>query len=180
MRLARSIDTRTAEANQMTDYRMPVAGMTCGDCERHVVEALNEAGASRAEANFRRGEASFQIPASVDPTQIAAALAKTRYEPGAPEPPGPEPASHDGRNGPSNGSDRYDLAIVGSGGGAFAAAVVATERGARAVMIERGTLGGTCVNIGCVPSKTQLRAAETFWRAGQSPVPGHQHARTRG
>jgi len=39
-------------------------------------------------------------------------------------------------------------------------------------MIERGTLGGTCVNIGCVPSKTQLRAGELYWRAGHPPFGG--------
>lgn len=66
----------------------------------------------------------------------------------------------------------YDLAIVGSGGGAFAAAITAVERGARVVMIERETLGGTCVNIGCVPSKTQLRAGELVWRAGHQPFAG--------
>ncbi len=75
------------------------------------------------------------------------------------------------RNG-RGGGDRYDLAIVGSGGGAFAAAITATERGARVVMIERGTLGGTCVNIGCVPSKTQLRAGELYWHGGHQPFEG--------
>ncbi|MFE1785520.1 FAD-dependent oxidoreductase, partial [Streptomyces sp. NPDC059506] len=44
----------------------------------------------------------------------------------------------------------YDLAIVGSGGGAFAAAIAARNKGRRVVMVERGTTGGTCVNVGCV------------------------------
>jgi mercuric reductase len=66
----------------------------------------------------------------------------------------------------------YDLAIVGSGGAAFAAAIRATELGARVAMIERGTLGGTCVNIGCVPSKTLLRAGELYHLAGQQPFAG--------
>lgn len=75
------------------------------------------------------------------------------------------------------GTAHYDLAIVGSGGAAFAAAITATERGARVAMIEQGTLGGTCVNIGCVPSKTQLRAAEHFWQAAHQPFHGI-HTRT--
>ncbi|MER7525193.1 mercury(II) reductase [Microbacterium oxydans] len=54
----------------------------------------------------------------------------------------------------------FDLAIVGSGGGAFAAAIRATMLGKSVVMIERGTFGGTCVNTGCVPSKALLAAAE--------------------
>lgn len=55
---------------------------------------------------------------------------------------------------------RYDLAIIGSGGAAFAAAIAATRLGRRVVMIERATPGGTCVNVGCVPSKALLAAAE--------------------
>ncbi|QBF46861.1 mercury(II) reductase [Janibacter limosus] len=55
---------------------------------------------------------------------------------------------------------KYDLAIIGSGGGAFAAAIRATTLGKSVVMIERGTLGGTCVNTGCVPSKALIAAAE--------------------
>ena len=55
---------------------------------------------------------------------------------------------------------RFDLAVIGSGGAAFAAAIRATTLGKSVVMIERGTLGGTCVNTGCVPSKALLAAAE--------------------
>ena len=54
----------------------------------------------------------------------------------------------------------FDLAVIGSGGGAFAAAIRATKLGNRVVMIERSTVGGTCVNTGCVPSKALLAAAE--------------------
>ncbi|HEY3480033.1 MAG TPA: FAD-dependent oxidoreductase, partial [Streptomyces sp.] len=44
---------------------------------------------------------------------------------------------------------RYDLAVIGSGGAGFAAAIAARTKGATVVMIERGTVGGTCVNTGC-------------------------------
>lgn len=54
----------------------------------------------------------------------------------------------------------YDLAVIGSGGGAFAAAIRATTLGKRVVMVERSTVGGTCVNTGCIPSKALLAAAE--------------------
>ncbi|MFF5990666.1 MULTISPECIES: mercury(II) reductase [Prauserella] len=54
----------------------------------------------------------------------------------------------------------YDLAVTGSGGGAFAAAIAARNKGRTVVMIERNTVGGTCVNTGCVPSKALLAAAE--------------------
>ncbi|MBO1030251.1 mercury(II) reductase [Tessaracoccus sp. SD287] len=54
----------------------------------------------------------------------------------------------------------YDLAVIGSGGGAFAAAIRATNLGKSVAMVEQGTIGGTCVNTGCVPSKALLAAAE--------------------
>ncbi|PKQ23723.1 MAG: mercury(II) reductase [Actinobacteria bacterium HGW-Actinobacteria-5] len=55
---------------------------------------------------------------------------------------------------------RVDLAVIGSGGAAFAAAIHATTVGKSVVMVERGTFGGTCVNNGCVPSKALIAAAE--------------------
>jgi mercuric reductase len=60
--------------------------------------------------------------------------------------------------------EAYDLIIIGGGSAAFAGAIRAAELGKRVAMIERGTLGGTCVNIGCVPSKTLIRAAEALHR----------------
>lgn len=56
--------------------------------------------------------------------------------------------------------DRMDLAVIGSGGAAFSAAIRARALGKTVVMIERGTIGGTCVNVGCVPSKALLAAAD--------------------
>jgi mercuric reductase len=69
-------------------------------------------------------------------------------------------------------SEQVDLVVVGSGGAAFAAAIRASDLGARVVMAERGTVGGTCVNIGCVPSKTLIRAGETRRRAEHHPFAG--------
>jgi len=66
----------------------------------------------------------------------------------------------------------YDLAIVGSGGAAFAAAIRATDLGARVVVIESATVGGTCVNVGCVPSKTLLAGADAFHTAESHPFAG--------
>ncbi|SNB46863.1 mercury(II) reductase [Geobacter sp. DSM 9736] len=52
-----------------------------------------------------------------------------------------------------------DLVILGSGSTAFAAALRAQSLGAKVLMIEKGELGGTCVNWGCIPSKTLIRDA---------------------
>jgi mercuric reductase len=67
---------------------------------------------------------------------------------------------------------QYDLAIIGSGSAAFAAAITARDAGASVVMIERGTVGGTCVNTGCVPSKALLAAAAARHDAASQPFPG--------
>lgn len=67
---------------------------------------------------------------------------------------------------------RLHIAIIGSGGGAFAAALRATEAGARVTMIEVGEVGGTCVNVGCVPSKITIRAAEIAHRRLHHPFKG--------
>lgn len=61
-----------------------------------------------------------------------------------------------------NNNDSYDLAVVGAGSAGFSAAITAADQGARVVLIGHGTIGGTCVNIGCVPSKTMIRAAEAL------------------
>lgn len=54
----------------------------------------------------------------------------------------------------------YDLAVIGAGSAGFSAAISAAEGGKRVALIGHGTIGGTCVNVGCVPSKTMIRAAE--------------------
>jgi len=66
----------------------------------------------------------------------------------------------------------YDLAVIGSGGAGFAAAIRATSLGLRVVMVERSTVGGTCVNTGCVPSKALLAAAEARHVALAQRFPG--------
>lgn len=69
------------------------------------------------------------------------------------------------------GTEQHIL-IIGSGGGAFAAAIRAVEAGARVTMVEAGAIGGTCVNVGCIPSKITLRAAEIQHRRGHHPFNG--------
>jgi mercury(II) reductase len=64
------------------------------------------------------------------------------------------------------GKGAYDLAVIGAGSAGFSAAITAAEQGAQVALIGHGTIGGTCVNIGCVPSKTLIRATETLHHAG--------------
>jgi mercuric reductase len=66
----------------------------------------------------------------------------------------------------------YDIAIVGSGSAAFATAITASGHGASVVMIERELIGGTCVNVGCIPSKALLAAAGARHVALNQRFPG--------
>jgi len=67
----------------------------------------------------------------------------------------------------------FDLVIIGGGSAAFAAAIRTSELGGRAAIINDGLpIGGTCVNVGCVPSKAFIRAAESHYRAGHLPHVG--------
>ncbi|MGH2386129.1 MAG: mercury(II) reductase [Candidatus Limnocylindria bacterium] len=71
----------------------------------------------------------------------------------------------------------YDLFILGSGSTAFAAAIKASELGARVAMVERRTLGGTCANRGCLPSKNLIEAARIVWDAAHPRYDGLSPAR---
>jgi mercuric reductase len=64
---------------------------------------------------------------------------------------------------------RYDLAVIGAGSAGFSAAITAAEQGAQVALIGHGTIGGTCVNVGCVPSKALIRAAEAVHHANSAP-----------
>ena len=67
-------------------------------------------------------------------------------------------------------ADRFDVLVIGGGGAGYAAASTAARHGKRVAMAERWKLGGTCLNVGCVPTKALIRAAqvaETVRRAGE-------------
>lgn len=73
----------------------------------------------------------------------------------------------------SDNGGRYDLAVVGAGSAGFSAAITAAGNGAKVALIGHGAIGGTCVNVGCVPSKAMIRAAEAIHGAkSASRFPG--------
>jgi dihydrolipoamide dehydrogenase len=66
----------------------------------------------------------------------------------------------------------YDLVIIGAGPGGYVCAIRAAQLGMKVAVVEkRKTLGGTCLNIGCIPSKALLHASETFEEAGHGMAP---------
>lgn len=60
-------------------------------------------------------------------------------------------------------SDGYDLVVIGGGPGGYVAAIRAAQLGLRTACVEkRGALGGTCLNVGCIPSKAMLQSSEKY------------------
>jgi mercuric reductase len=73
---------------------------------------------------------------------------------------------------PRRANTTYDLMVIGGGSAGFAAAIKAAELGVTVAIVERGTIGGTCVNIGCVPSKTLIRAVEVCYKCTYTQFEG--------
>ncbi len=73
--------------------------------------------------------------------------------------------------------NKFDLLILGSGSTAFAAALRAAELGKTAAMTEMRTLGGTCVNRGCLPSKNLIEAARIVWESAHPRYKGLRPAK---
>jgi mercuric reductase len=76
-------------------------------------------------------------------------------------------------------TQKFDLVILGSGSTAFAAAIRAAELGKTVAMTENRTLGGTCVNRGCLPSKNLIAAAGIVYEAAHPRYPGIEPARLK-
>src|SRR5215472_10723367 len=59
-------------------------------------------------------------------------------------------------------SETYDLVVVGSGPGGYVAAIRAAQLGGRVAIVEKQYIGGTCLNVGCIPSKALLHIAQVY------------------
>lgn len=138
---------------------LKVTGMTCADCARHVEAALRQAGADHVSVDWRRGTA--EATGVLDTKALERKLSGTRYRVTEVQQRAP---SRD-RNGAGTTRD-YDLVVIGSGGGAFAGAIRGRDLGRRVLMVDNGTIGGICVNIGCIPSKALLVRSERGRLAG--------------
>jgi mercuric reductase len=160
---------------------LQVTGMTCPSCTQHVEEALLKVpGVSHAAIEYSAGLARI-TGTKPDLSALAAAVQALGYQ-AAPveqlkdgtrrEESTGTPGWQSGETATRNAGGGLHIAVIGSGGGAMAAALKAAENGARVTLIERGTIGGTCVNTGCVPSKIMIRAAHITHLRRESPFDG--------
>jgi mercuric reductase len=153
----------------MGERVMRIEGMTCNHCETTVAEALTAAGAGNVEVRWSEGTARAEMPDEVE-NSARLAVQEAGYRVLSIE----EARGRREAFQALVGDERYDydLLVLGSGSAAFAAAITGTEAGARVALLEANAVGGTCVNVGCVPSKAMLAPADLLWRAGHSPFPG--------
>ena len=57
---------------------------------------------------------------------------------------------------------QYDITVIGGGPGGYVAAIKASQAGKKVALIDKGNLGGTCLNVGCIPTKTLLANAHVL------------------
>ena len=158
-----------------------VNGMTCDSCARHVEGVLAKVpGVQHVDVSYREGTARITAPSSLEYGPLIAAVQASGYTAALEklaESYGPGPSvvdrTLDGLGGARTkhgaSASSVHVAIIGSGGAAMAAAIRAAEEGASVTLVERGTLGGTCVNVGCVPSKIMIRSAHIAHLRATSP-----------
>lgn len=148
---------------------LDVQGMTCDGCASHVEQALK--GVTGVEdagvPGWRTARATVLAGADVTDEALTSAVERAGYRARRRE----RRAVGEARRFPSGG-ETHDLLIIGGGSAAFAAAIKAAELGAKVAIVDAGAIGGTCVNVGCVPSKTLIKAAELCYRAAYPKFEG--------
>ncbi len=159
----------------MNTINLNISGMTCDHCASTIESAISKvAGVDSVKVSYAKKLAQVTVKPETDlnvetllkSVQAAgynaelnsAALHDTQSL--------ALPATVKSDNKPLN------IIIIGSGSAAFAAALEAKDMGAQVTMIEAGTIGGTCVNVGCVPSKIMIRAAQMAHQQAHHPFSG--------
>ncbi|MHB0991584.1 MAG: mercury(II) reductase [Burkholderiales bacterium] len=143
--------------------KLDIDGMTCNSCATHVKQALERVpGVESAQVSWPEGTAQIAAIAEISVQSLIDAISEAGYR-------ATSAVSTTRAEASANSGSELRIAIIGSGAGAMAAALKAVESGARVTLIEHSVIGGTCVNIGCVPSKILIRAAHIAYVRRQSP-----------
>ncbi|MHB1075270.1 mercury(II) reductase [Thiobacillus sp.] len=149
----------------MSEQILHVTGMTCEHCAASVQQALlSVAGVSHADVSCAAGTAQVEAASDVPTSALLDAVRAKGY--------GAVVAGGTCCGASAAADSQLNIAIIGTGSGAFAAAIRAVEEGAAVTVIEAGVVGGTCVNVGCVPSKILIRAAHVTHLQARHPFPG--------
>jgi mercuric reductase len=125
-------------------WKLEIQGMTCSSCATHVSKKLKTFTSFKdgVVVDWKAGTASLSTDEPIDQEQIGNSISSAGYKMISMKPEDFNERKKD-----------FDLIVIGGGSAGFAAAIQAVEMNKTAMMIEQGTMGGTCVNVGCVPSK---------------------------
>lgn len=148
--------------------KLEIAGMTCDHCATGIKKMLSQnEGVKEANVSYPKAtcECSFD-PTKTSKEEIINTINGTKNY---------RVKSEISENGNSR-NNQFDLIIIGGGSAAFSAAIKAESLGLSTLMVNGGLdFGGTCVNVGCVPSKNLIRAGETAYHATHSNFEGIKH-----
>lgn len=148
----------------MAEHQLRITGMTCDHCAQAVEGALKGLSGVEADVSYAEGIARVSAPKELPAERLLGAVRDKGY--GAELIAGGAASKRSGRG------SGLRVAVIGGGSAAFACALRLAEEGARVALIEAGTIGGTCVNVGCVPSKIMIRGAQLAQHARAQPFAG--------
>jgi mercuric reductase len=141
----------------MWTTRLKIEGMTCPSCADGIEKKLNALEGVEIKVSYPEGSAVLTVTGDARLESLIGHIAQKGYQVKEID---DKTAKIDKETATVNQGEPLHVAIIGSGSGAFACALKAVEKGAKVTMVERNPIiGGTCVNIGCVPSKIMIRAA---------------------
>lgn len=152
----------------MNTINLNISGMTCDHCASTLESTLTKvSGVDSVKVSYTKKLAQVTVQPDLNVETLIKTVQAAGYSAELDDVQSPAlPATVKSHNKPLN------IVIIGSGSAAFAAALEAKDLGAQVTMIEAGTIGGTCVNVGCVPSKIMIRAAQMAHLQAHHPFSG--------
>ena len=147
---------------------LTISGMTCASCTHHVQEVLIAiAGVTSARVSYDEANAVIETDTEIHEKILIDAVEALGYTAKI-----VVPDNNTGLTKDEN-TEELRVAIIGSGSAAFACAIKAAEGSAKVTIIEGAdVIGGCCVNVGCVPSKILIRAAQLAEQQRHNPFAG--------
>jgi mercuric reductase len=144
--------------NKIKTIKLSINGMTCDSCAKSIEKNIATLkGIATNNVNYTNSEGIFAFDETItSKDKIIKEIEKSGHYKVT-----------------NTKNSHYDLIIIGGGSAAFSAAIKAESLGLTTLMVNAGLdFGGTCVNVGCVPSKNLIRAAETAYHATYSNFKG--------
>ena len=154
----------------MAIFQYSIKGMTCDKWAKELELAFHKIAGISSSVSWPDRTATIETTSTIDEKTILNVINAAGFSAEA----GRKESTHSGEDElGSRIEPALEVAIVGSGSGAFACAIKAAENGAQVTLIEAAdVIGGCCVNVGCVPSKILIHAAEIAQQQRSNPFKG--------